>query len=572
MLILGLNNMHDASAALLCDGRIIAAAEEERFTRNKHSVGFPVHSIKYCLKEAGASIQDVDYVAVSWKPWILRKRIFQAARTLPYSIKMFKSKVNRGWKQMNNEWFELFTIKDLLKKHFGAGSFKIKYLDHHLCHAASAYYCSPYDSSVILTIDGAGEEKTTVFWKGEGTRLKEIKAVYLPNSLGQFYSAITGFLGFRMQSDEYKVMGLSSYGKQGYYEFFRKNVLVTLPDGEFRLDPGFIDYHLARQGIFLMSARSVLGEPRDPLGEILPNHEDIAASAQKIVEDTIFHSLNYLYRETGMRNNLCLAGGVAFNCVANGKIFENTGFQNVYIQPAAGDAGTAIGAALYLYYSGSSKPRENRMSDAYLGPRFTSENCKEIINTYGLSFVELSNDELCVRVAKILSDGKLVFWFQGRMEWGPRALGNRSLLADPRKKGMKDVINLKVKQREAFRPFAPSILEERSSEYFYNGISSPFMLLALKVREEKAKEIPAVVHVDGTARPQTVNREANPLYWKLIKEFESITGVPVILNTSFNVQEPIVCSPEDAIKCFLKTDVDYLVLNNLLVVRKEIQG
>lgn len=565
MYILGINNMHDASAALICDGKIIAAAEEERFTREKHMIGFPVHAIQYCLNEAGITINDIDLVAVAWKPWVLKRRILEAAKVLIYSRQAFKSKTSRGMGQMKNEWFQLFSMRSLIEKHFGKGKFKLKYIDHHLSHAASAFYVSPYDSAAVFTVDGAGEEATTVFWKGEGTKLTKIKAINLPHSIGQFYSAITAFLGFKVQADEYKVMGLASYGRPKYADYFKKDVLVTLPEGGFRLNHMFIDYHLARYGIFLPSTIDILGQPRKIENDVTSNHGDIAASAQKVVEDTIFHSLRYLYGKTGKENRLCMAGGVALNCVANGKITEHTEFKDIYIQPAAGDAGTSLGAALYLYHSYSGKPREFVMRDAYLGPQYSNTQCETALRSFNLSYKELPAEELCRIVAGKIADGKLVCWFQGRMEWGPRALGNRSLIADPRKKEMKDIINLKVKQRESFRPFAPSVLAERSSEYFCNGSPSPFMLFACGVRPEKAHEIPAVIHVDGTARPQTVSRETNPMYWSLIKEFENITGVPVILNTSFNVQEPIVCTPEDAIKCFLKTKVDYLVLNNLLI-------
>src|SRR3972149_5207115 len=567
MLISGINNMHDASSALVCDGKVIAAAEEERFTRNKHMIGFPVNAIRYCLAEANITIRDIDFVAVSWKPWMLKTRLFQAFKTLIYSPTAFKSKTSRGMGQMKNEWFELFTMKSLVERHFGKGKFKLKYVDHHLSHAASAFYVSPFDSAAVFTVDGAGEEETAVFWKGEGTRLIKLKAVKLPHSIGQFYAAITAFLGFKVQSDEYKVMGLASYGEPRFADYFRHNFLTVERDGGFRLNHMCIDYHLARQGVFLPVTTEVLGSPRRPEDEVTSNHADIASSAQKVVESTIFHSLNYLYNQTGKTDRLCLAGGVALNCVANGKIIENTEFRNLFIQPAAGDAGTALGAALYLYHSYTGNPRDYIMKDAYFGPRYSNRQCEEAIKSFGLPYRELPEKRLCETVAKEISEGKLICWFQGRMEWGPRALGNRSLLADPRRKEIKDIINLKVKQREAFRPFAPSILEEKSGEYFPDKIPSPFMLFSFKVRPEKAGEIPAVVPVDGTARPQSVSHEANPLYWNLIKEFETITGVPILLNTSFNVQEPIVCTPEDAIKCFLKTKVDYLVLNNLLVTQ-----
>lgn len=572
MIILGINNMHDASAALVVNGKIIAAAEEERFTRRKHMIGFPYNAINYCLSEGGLTIRDIDFVAVSWKPWVLKTRIFQAIKTLSKSASAFKAKTNRGMGQMKNEWYELFTMKSLIEKHFGKGKFRIRYIEHHLCHAASAFYVSPFDSAAILTVDGAGEEDTTVLWKGEGTKLTKIKAIKLPHSIGQFYSAVTAFLGFKTQSDEYKVMGLASYGKPKYAGYLQQNVLSTLPEGEFRLNNMFIDYHLARYGIFLPSTIDVLGQHRRADDEVTSNHGDIAASAQKVVEETIFHSLRYLHDKTGKADRLCMAGGVALNCVANGKIAANTEFKDIFIQPASGDAGTSLGAALHLYHSYSGKPRDFVMKDAYLGPKYSNAQCETALKSFNLPYNELPDEKLYRTVAGEIAEGKLVCWFQGRMEWGPRALGNRSLIADPRKKEMKDIINLKVKQREAFRPFAPSVLVERSSEYFSNTSPSPFMLFAYGVRPEKSHEIPAVIHVDGTARPQTVSRDTNPRYWNLIKEFETITGVPILLNTSFNVQEPIVCTPEDAIKCFLKTKVDYLVLNNLLISQNKKQS
>lgn len=564
MVVLGINNMHDASAAIVIDGKLIAAAEEERFTRRKHHVGFPANAIKYCMEEAGVTFGDLDDVAVSWRPWVLKTRAFNALKSIAFSPKAFQSKASRGIGQMGNEWRELFMLKGILIRDFGKGKFKLHYIDHHLSHAVSAYYVSPYERAAILTVDGAGEENTTVFWIGEGNDIRQIKSIRLPHSLGQFYAAVTGFLGFKPQSDEYKVMGMASYGEPRYVDLFKEKAVHLCEDGTFRLNPGFIDYHLAREGVFLEGTIKVLGKNRLQGEEITQRHMDIAKSAQVVTEEILFHMANHLYKETKM-DSLCLAGGVALNCVSNGKLFDNTPFRRIFVQPAAGDAGTAIGAALHVYHKKSGAPRSYSMKDAYLGPSYSNQRCIDALKTFGLRYQELTNDELCIKVANLLSLGKLVCWFQGRMEWGPRALGNRSLLADPRRADMKEIINLKVKQREAFRPFAPSVLEERSSEYFGNPVPSPFMLFAFKVNQEKMKDIPAVTHVDGTARPQTVNKETNPLYWSLIKEFENLTGVPILLNTSFNVQEPIVCTPEDAIRSFLKTKVDCLALNNLLV-------
>jgi len=564
VIVLGINNMHDASAAIVMDGKVVAAAEEERFSRYKHHIGLPVNAIRYCLDEVGITIKDLDVVALSWRPWVLRMRIFNALKSVSFSKRAFKAKASRGMGQMGNEWYQLFTMKWLIERHFGKGNFRLHYIDHHLCHAVSAFYVSPFERAAALTVDGAGEEDTTVFWTCEGTKIKRIASIRIPHSLGQFYATITGFLGFKIQSDEYKVMGMAPYGKPRFADFFRNKVLNIRKDGTFRINSRFLDYHLARQGIFLEETVRALGKNRLPDEEITNQHMDIARSAQVVLEEVLFHMAKHLHGKTSV-DKLCLAGGVALNCVANGKLLDNTPFRQIFVQPAAGDAGTSIGAALHVYHRYTREPRRYQMRDAYLGPSYSNQRCIDTLNEFGLSYKELTKEELCSRIATFLSEGKLVCWFQGRMEWGPRALGNRSLLADPRRAEMRDIINLKVKQREPFRPFAPSVLEEKSYDYFGNPIPSPFMLFAFKVNPDRQKEIPAVTHVDGTARPQTVSKEANPLYWDLIKEFENRTGVPVLLNTSFNVQEPIVCSPKDAVACFLKTKVDYLVLNNLLI-------
>ncbi|GAN33054.1 MAG: carbamoyltransferase [Candidatus Brocadia sp. AMX2] len=564
MIVLGINNMHDASAAIVVDGKVVAAAEEERFSRRKHHVGFPVNAFQYCLDEAGITIKDLDAVALSWRPWVLGTRVLNALKSVSFSKKAFQAKTSRGMGQMGNEWYQLFTMKWLIERHFGKGNFRLQYIDHHLCHAVSAFFVSPFERAAALTVDGAGEEDTTVFWMCEGTEIKRLASIKLPHSLGQFYASITGFLGFKVQSDEYKVMGMAPYGKPVFADFFRNKIFDIRKDGTFRLKSRFLDYHLARQGIFLEEIIQVLGKNRLPDEEVTNHHMDIARSAQVVIEEVLFHMANHLHSKTRV-DKLCLAGGVALNCVANGKLLDNTPFRQIFVQPAAGDAGTSIGAALHVYHRYTREPRRYQMKGAYLGPSYSNQRCIETLNEFGLSYKELTKEELCSRIATFLSEGKLVCWFQGRMEWGPRALGNRSLLADPRRAEMRDIINLKVKQREPFRPFAPSVLEEKSYDYFGNPIPSPFMLFAFKVNPDRQKDIPAVTHVDGTARPQTVRKEANPLYWNLIKEFENRTGVPVLLNTSFNVQEPIVCSPKDAVACFLKTKVDYLVLNNLLI-------
>ena len=566
MVILGIKNMHDASAALVINGEAVAAAEEERFTRIKHARGLPVNAMRFCLDYAGIKMNDVDIVCASWKPWALRVRATLALKSILKSPRIFKAKTSRGMSQMQNEWSELFRLRGLVERCFGKGKYKIEFVDHHLAHAASAFLCSPFERAAILTVDGAGEADTTVLWIGEGTGIKKIKAVKLPHSLGQFYSAVTAFLGFNSQSDEYKVMGLASYGEPVYADYLSKNVVRCHPDGSFRIDPYFIDYHIARNGSFRTSTTDIFGEPRLKGEDIAKRHADVAASAQKVVEEAIFHLVKYLHDKTKL-DTLCLAGGVAFNCVANGKLFKKTPVKNIFIQPAAGDAGSALGAALFLEHKYTGRPRHYVMNNAYLGPSFSSQECERVLKDKYIRYERLDEDVLLQRTAHALAEGKLVCWFQGRMEWGPRALGNRSFLADPRREEMKDIINLKIKQREQFRPFAPSVLEEKSSEYFDYSGTSPFMLYAFPVKPEKRSQILAVTHVDGTARPQTVNKETNPLYWKLIKEFEKLTGVPMLLNTSFNVQEPIVCTPGEAIESFIRTKVDYLVLNDLFIER-----
>ena len=567
MWILGLNNMHDASAALVHDGILVAAAEEERFSRVKHAVGFPVHAIRYCLKEAGIEFDQIDTVAVSWKYWVVRRRLLQVVRSLG-SWQAFQAKTERAAGQMSHEWFELLFMRKLLTRHFGPGRYELTYIGHHLAHAASAFLVSPYEQAAILTLDGAGEEMTTAIASGQGTRITLHDAIYLPHSLGQFYSAITAFLGFKTQSDEYKVMGMAAYGESSYAPYFRREILHLLPDGTFRFNYRLVDYHMARKGRFVPALSESLGHPRRPEEPVTQRHLDIAASAQVVLEEAILHLARHLYRRTKMKN-LCIAGGVGLNCLANSRLLRETEFEHIYVQPAAGDNGTSLGAAFRSYHRKPGTPRGMVMSHAYWGPQFSTGEIQNALRNAPLVYEELPDDRLYRQVADDLANQKLVFWFQGRMEWGPRALGNRSLLADPRRRDVRELINVRVKQREIFRPFAPSVLEEKSHEYFGNKEPAPFMLATFPVERHKRDIIPAVVHEDGTARVQTVSRRDNPRYWELIHAFERQTGVPVLLNTSFNVNEPIVCTPEEAIRCFLRTDVDRLVLNNVLVKRPE---
>ena len=556
--------MHDASAAIVIDGKVIAAAEEERFTRVKHTRGFPENAMQFCLDFAGIKIGDVDIVCASWRPWALRVRATQALKSLFTSPALFRAKTSRGMGQMQNEWAELFRFRRTIENHFGKGNYKIEFVDHHLSHAASAFLSSPFERAAVLTVDGAGEADTTVLWIGDGTSIKKLESIRLPYSLGQFYSAVTAFLGFKVQSDEYKVMGLAAYGEPVYADYIGKNVIKLLPNGLFKIDPYFVDYHLARDGVFRKTAIDVFGEPRKKEEEVTKRHMDIAASAQAVVEDAIFHVVNHLCKITKL-DKLCMAGGVAFNCVANGKLFKKTSVKDVFIQPAAGDAGCALGSALYLEHKNTGRERQiNLNNNAYLGPSFSSSDAEKALKDMNIPYEKLPEDILFSRTAGELADGKLVCWFQGKMEWGPRALGARSLLADPRRAEMKDIINEKVKQREQFRPFAPSILSEHAHEIFEYYHNSPFMIFTFPVKNSMADKIPAVVHIDKTARPQAVFKETNPGYWNLINEFYKITGIPLLLNTSFNVQEPIVCTPMDAITTFLNTKVDYLILEDCM--------
>jgi carbamoyltransferase len=563
MIILGINNMHDASAAIVVDGKVIAAAEEERFIRVKHTKGFPKNAINFCLDQAGLKMKDVDRICASWKPWILRVRATKALKSFLQSPILFKAKTSRGMEQMKNEWKELFKLRRLIEDHFGKGTYKVEYINHHLSHAASAFFCSPFEKAAIFTVDGAGEADTTALWMGEGTKIRKLEGVKLPHSLGQFYAAVTAFLGFKVQEDEYKVMGLAALGDPIFADDLRKKVINLLPDGTFKIDPYFIDYHLARNGLFRKTTTDLFGEPRRKGEEVTKHHANVAASAQTMIEEAIYHLANHLYEVTKI-DNLCMAGGVALNSVANGKLCKKTSFKEIFIQPAASDAGGAIGAALYRHHQFNKGNRDYIMEDVYLGPSYTLEECKSALDEKNILHERLQEDLLIRKVATALAEGKIICWFQGRMEWGPRALGSRSLLADPRRNEMKDIINEKVKQRESFRPFAPSILAEKAAEYFEYYHKSPFMLFTFPVKKDLADKIPAVVHVDRTARPQAVLKETNRRYWSLINEFYKITGIPMVLNTSFNVQEPIVCTPQEAINTFIHTKADYLILEDFM--------
>jgi len=567
MYILGLTTLGDSAASLICDGELVAAAEEERFSRVKHHSGFPHNAMRFCLDQAGIGIGEVEHVSLYWKPWILRHKALQALKSLAISPDMFRARVDRGVAQVGDSYLGMLKLPRMIRRRYGRSDFRFRYLEHHLCHAASAFLVSPFESAAIFTLDGTGEETTTLFSHGQGTRIRPLKRIKLPHSLGQFYSAVTNLLGFDMfGGDEWKVMGLAAYGEPEFYDFLSRRVLTTNGDYDFHVNIRVLDHHLAKRYQFSDEILEALGPARRPEEPINERHQNIAASAQKVLEDVVLYLLEGLHRQTG-EESLCLAGGVAFNSVMNGRIINESPFKRIFIQPAAGDAGCSLGAAFLTHNTILKNPRVFEMGHAYWGPRFSNEECAAALREAGLRFETLTDEDLAPRVARLIADGAIVGWFQGSMEFGPRALGNRSFLADPRRADMRELLNRKVKLREWFRPLAPSMLEESSEEIFGVNRRDPFMVTVFTVAEGQRARIPAVVHVDNTARPQTVSRETNPRYWNLIREFERLTGVPALLNTSFNIQEPIVCAPRDAIRTFKSASFDALVLENNLALR-----
>jgi carbamoyltransferase len=577
MNILGINAYHgNASAAIVCEGRLVAAVEEERFNRVKYAAGFPAQAIRYCLKEAGLELKDIDHVAVPRNPYArLGTKLFYAIRMPSFARERMKVLVK-------------FTgIPDALAQSFDTDPAKIaaKFhrIEHHQAHLASAFFVSPFDRAALLSADGLGDFASTMWGTGNGSRMKIDGAIAFPHSLGLFYSAVTQYLGFLKFGDEYKVMGLAAYGEAEQLEAFR-DIVRANGDG-FRLGLDYFIHH--RSGpemswadadktptmskMFSEAMERRLGPKRNPEEPLEQRHRNLASALQARLEEIYLGMLKKLAERTGLKA-VCLAGGVAFNCVANGKIFDATGFEQVYVHPAAGDGGLAVGAAFFVWHQILGKPRSFVMDHAYWGPGYTREEIRRAIDANvlgknGCCVEELSEDSLMQRTAAIVADGKILGWFQGRAEWGPRALGNRSIVADPRRPEMKEILNQRIKHREIFRPFAPSILAESTGEWFEKSHPSPFMTLAYAVRPGKRDKIPAPTHVDGTGRLQTVTREANPRYWSLIKAFEKLTGVPVVLNTSFNDNEPIVCRPEEALDCFQRTQMDALVLGDFLITR-----
>src|SRR5450432_3101863 len=581
MNILGINAYHgNASAAIVCDGQLIAAVEEERFNRVKYAAGFPVQAIRYCLQEAGLTLSDIDHVAIPRNPYA---RLFTK---LIYSARM------PSFARQRAKVLATFTgIPEALAAAFDTDPRKLKAkfhrIEHHQAHLASSFFVSPFERAALLSADGLGDFASSMWGVGEGSRMTVHGSVAFPHSLGLFYSAVTQFLGFLKFGDEYKVMGLGAYGQPDRLEAFRD--IVHFDENSrangFRLGLDYFTHH--RTGpemtwadadktptlgkMFSPEMARLLGPVRHPDEPIEQRHKNLASSLQARLEEVYLGMLRKLSKETGLKS-VCLAGGVAFNCVANGKIFDSTGFENVYVHPAAGDGGLSVGAAFYVWHQILGQPRAFVMNHAYWGPGYSRDETRRAIDVSaiahnGYSVSELAEPDLMRSTAQIIADGKILGWFQGRAEWGPRALGNRSIVADPRRPGMKEILNRRIKHREIFRPFAPSILAEFTADYFEKSHPSPFMTLAYSVRPEMREKIPAPTHVDGTGRLQTVTREANPRYWQLIKAFENLTGVPVVLNTSFNDNEPIVCRPEEAIDCFLRTEMDALVLNDFLITR-----
>jgi carbamoyltransferase len=582
MNILGINAYHgNASAAIVCDGRLIAAVEEERFNRVKYAAGFPVQAIRFCLKEAGLTLADIHHVGIPRNPYA---RLFTKAL---YSMRM------PSFARQRAKVLVTFTgIPEALAAAFDADPKKVtaKFhrVEHHQAHLASSFFVSPFERAALLSADGLGDFASTMWGAGSGSNMNIKGSVAFPHSLGLFYSAVTQFLGFLKYGDEYKVMGLGAYGQPENVAAFRDIVRFNENSrgNGFRLGLQYFTHH--RTGpemswadstktptvgkMFSPEMSRLLGPTRHPDEPLEQRHKNLAASLQARLEEVYLGMLRKLAKETGLKY-VCLAGGVAFNCVANGKIFDSTGFEQVYVHPAAGDGGLSVGAAFYLWHQLLGQPRDFVMNHAYWGPRFSSEETRRAIDSSalasnGYSITQLSEPELMRQTAQIIADGKILGWFQGRAEWGPRALGNRSIVADPRRPEMKEILNRRIKHREVFRPFAPSILAESTAAYFEKSHPSPFMTLAYSVRPEMRDKIPAPTHVDGTGRLQTVTQDANPRYYQLIKAFENLTGVPVVLNTSFNDNEPIVCRPEEAIDCFLRTQMDAVVLNDFLITAK----
>ena len=596
MYILGISSFyHDSAACLIKDGEIIAAAQEERFTRKKHDSGFPHHAILYCLQEANIEAMDIENVVFYEKPFLKFERLLETY--LAFAPKGFKSFAKSMPIWIRDKLYQksllIKELKSTLNQNIDWRE-RLLFSEHHLSHAASAYYPSPFDSAAVLTLDGVGEWTTTSLAIGKGSDLEVLKEIKFPHSLGLLYSAFTYYTGFKFNSGEYKVMVLAPYGEPRYSELIREKLIKVADDGSFQLDMSYFDY---ATGLTMTNKKFDIlfgGPPRAPETELTQREMDLAASVQNVTEDIILKLAKGIAKETG-QHNLCLAGGVALNCVANGILSREKIFDNIWIQPAAGDAGGALGAALsiwYLHYKNKrTLPSErDAMKGAYLGPEFSNNEIELKLNECGAVFKKLSDEELIEEVATALTNEKAIGWMQGRMEFGPRALGARSIIADPRSPNMQKQLNLKVKYRESFRPFAPSVLEEYVNDWFEHDTESPYMLLVADVKKDKRhtmtedqdklfgidklniprSRVPAITHVDYSARIQTVHSDTNYKYHAVISKFKEKTGCPIIVNTSFNVRgEPIICTPEDAFKCFMGTELDILAVGNYLLLKED---
>lgn len=593
MRVLGISAFyHDSAAVLVEHGQIVAAAQEERFTRKKHDPSFPKNAIAYCLDEAGAKLDELDHIVFYDKPFLKFERLMETYVALaPKGFRSFRMAIPLWLKE---KLFQKSLLKGELKQFSeGFDIARLLFCEHHLSHAASAFYPSPFEDAVVLTMDGVGEWATTSAAMGSGRNLEVFREIHFPHSLGLLYSAFTYYTGFKVNSGEYKLMGLAPYGQPKYAQLILDNLIDLKPDGSFRLDMSYFDYCT---GLTMTNGRfaALFGAPARAPDELLTGfHMDVAASIQVVLEEAVLRLARGLAKKTGARN-LCLAGGVALNCVANGKVLRDGAFENIWIQPASGDAGGAIGAALAAVHIFKGQPRHSNgrdgMAGALLGPRFSQSEIERRLTAAGARFEVLSEDEMIEATAKALTNQQAVGWFQGRMEFGPRSLGARSILGDPRSPTMQRDLNLKVKYRESFRPFAPSVLREDVSGWFEFASDSPYMLMVADVcnarrltmtPEENAlfgvdklnvtrSEIPAVTHVDYSARIQTVDAATNPLFHRLLKQFKALTGCPVLVNTSFNVRgEPIVCTPEDAFRCFMGTELDLLTIGTCVLRKAE---
>ena len=555
---------HDSAAALLKDGVLVAAASEERFSRIKHDPGFPRQAIDFVLGVAGITIEDVEHLAFYDKPMLKLERILLShLQSFPKSKAQFIAAIPLWMK-------EKISIRRVVGRELGWKRKPVLFAEHHVSHGASSFFSSPFEEAAILTVDGVGEWATATQGVGRGNTIELFGEIRFPHSLGLLYSAVTGYLGFKVNSGEYKVMGLAPYGEPTKVEQL-KQVIDIAPDGSFRLNMDYFDFDFGMRMTNEAFFELMGSDPREPEAEVEQHHKDVARSVQEIVNEIMVKQARALRERTGSKN-LCLAGGVALNCVANGHVLREAGFERVFVQPAAGDAGGALGCALWAHCMVLGGERSWVMDRADWGPGFTDAAIEAVLEHYGATWTRVEDDaELCRVAATEIAAEKVVGWFQGRMEYGPRALGNRSILGDARVLDMRDRINLKIKFREGFRPFAPSVLAERAEEWFdLRGHDSPFMLLVADVHEAK-RTVPAITHVDGSARVQTVTAEATPLYHQLLTEFEAQTGCPMVINTSFNVRgEPIVCTPEDAFQCFIRTHMDTLVMGSC-VLRKSDQ-